>query len=683
MTRLTLMLCAAAVAWPIAARAQDGAPAAVYDSEPPAHIAFVEGGAVLERDGRLDSSPSNMPLLSGDRVRTQGGRVEILFGDGSTLHLDANTTVDFQSDELVRLLAGRIRLSIPGPNRTVSYRVDAPFAWARFSQPGEYRMAILAGERETEIELAVLRGAAELSNEDGGTPLRAGERAFSRANAAPSLAYMFNSASWDAFDRWSEARHDERRALVSTQYLPEQVRPYAASFDQYGSWRQDASYGYVWYPTVSTGWRPYYNGRWETLRPYGWTWIGSDAWAWPTHHYGRWGVSAGSWFWIPGRSWAPAWVSWAYAPGYVSWCPLGWNDGPVVQVVNVNIYNRGYDPWRAWTAVPQRHFEGRYVNVRGASGDVIDSRTRGAFVPGNRAPASGGYAVPRGSAPIRVAGTGSPRRGTSPVYSNLEPRDARVTGPSRTVVPQGTAESQGSRERPDAAAARRSRAYPRNTPTESAAPDASAERSRRNPVAASPGVTTGQRYDPDSPRARPRGERSYRTTPMPSPGTAERSAERSAGRSAERSSERSADRSTDRSAERSAERSSQRAAPTPYGVTRSAPRGDDYRRDPMERRQPDRPPEMTREPGMERRGPRAAPGGNIPRAAPRESAPRESAPPQVQRQSPGVERRAPMPDRPSAPPGGASHTGPPPTGASRPHSGGQPSGTAVRRPGGG
>ena len=32
-----------------------------------------------------------MPLLAGDRVRTRGGRVEILFADGSTLHLDHNT----------------------------------------------------------------------------------------------------------------------------------------------------------------------------------------------------------------------------------------------------------------------------------------------------------------------------------------------------------------------------------------------------------------------------------------------------------------------------------------------------------------------------------------------------------------------------------------------------------------
>src|SRR5512139_3200591 len=70
----------------------------------PAHVSFVDGAATLERDGQPDSSPLNMPLLAGDRLRTEDGRVEIVFGDGSTLHLDRDTVVDFQSDELVRLL---------------------------------------------------------------------------------------------------------------------------------------------------------------------------------------------------------------------------------------------------------------------------------------------------------------------------------------------------------------------------------------------------------------------------------------------------------------------------------------------------------------------------------------------------------------------------------------------------
>ena len=123
-------------------------------------------------------------------------------------------------------------------------------------------------------------------------------------------------------------------------------------------------------PTATSGIRasasaggPTIDGRWTTLRPWGWTWIGYDPWAWPTHHYGRWGFSAGAWFWIPGRTWGPAWVSWAYAPGYVSWCPLGWNNRPVAQFGYRGGYGRYYNPWHAWTVVPHRGFGRGYVHV--------------------------------------------------------------------------------------------------------------------------------------------------------------------------------------------------------------------------------------------------------------------------------------------------------------------------------
>jgi hypothetical protein len=421
----------------------------------PAHVSLVEGTATLEREGRIDDAPQNMPLLSGDRIRTRGGRVEILFADGSTLHLDQNSAIDLQSDELVRLIEGRVRLSIPGPAREIAYRIDSPFAWAQIADAGEYRVSLLQNSGQAELEIAVIRGRAELINEDGRTALLAGERAFARANAAPSYAYVFNSASFDAFDRWSEERRSERLGL-STQYLPEEVRSYSSSFDRYGSWRYESSYGYVWYPRVEVGWRPYYRGRWVTLRPYGVTWVSVDPWGWPTHHYGRWGFSGSTWFWIPGRTWGPAWVSWAYAPGYVSWCPLGWNNRPVVQFVNVNVY-RGYDPWRAWTVVSDRHFGHDYVHRRGIGGYSIDERTRRAFSERDRAPEIIGYAAPRGSAaPIRVAGrrdsvpggsaarSGAARPGATPLLTNREDRtgtyrrrDPRIDAPSSPAHPPG------------------------------------------------------------------------------------------------------------------------------------------------------------------------------------------------------------------------------------------------------
>jgi hypothetical protein len=198
---LCLALAVLAVALPAAAQE--------INQEPPAHISLVEGAVILERDGKADASPASMPLLAGDRVRTQNGRAEILFADGSTLHLDASTVVDFQSDEVIRLLEGRVRVNITGPNRRIAYRIDAPSAWIQIAQPGEYRISLVgANARAPEVELAVLRGSAELVNEDGATLVRAGERAFAAVGARPSDPYVFNSAAWDSFDRWSEARRE-------------------------------------------------------------------------------------------------------------------------------------------------------------------------------------------------------------------------------------------------------------------------------------------------------------------------------------------------------------------------------------------------------------------------------------------------------------------------------------------
>jgi hypothetical protein len=506
--------------------------------EAPAHISLVEGAVVLERDGQVDRAPSSMPLLAGDRVRTQIGRGEILFADNSTLHLDNHTVVDFQSDDVIRLLEGRVRINIVGAARDLSYRVDAPSAWVEIRTPGEYRVAIVGGDRGREVELAVLRGAAELVNEDGVTALRAGERAFAAADSAPSQPYVFNSAAWDTFDRWSEARRDTRLGL-SAQYLPPEVRPYASSFDSNGSWQYQASYGYVWYPQVAVGWRPYYHGRWHHVQPYGWTWIGADPWAWPTHHYGRWGFSAGSWFWIPGKQWGAAWVSWGYAPGYVSWCPLGWNNLPVYGFSSIHYRANHYGPWHAWTVVPHGRFGHGYVNVNVVNVNNLDVRTRTAFTERRTPPEIRGYAIPRASAPIRLAGS----RAVSPGATAAPAAQLSSPGVAGRETPRARGSVSSSSERPGFPAPARAprpsafsqpgeRAQPRSEGTVRtqpadrpsaasggtggvrAAPRAGNGRSGDAPAAAQPGRTA-------PPRATPRAGSPQAQSPSSSGGTAQ------------------------------------------------------------------------------------------------------------------------------------------------------------------
>jgi hypothetical protein len=215
---------------------------------------------------------------------------------------------------------------------------------------------------------------------------------------------------------------------VSYQYVAAPLRPYAGVLDAYGSWGYQAPYGYVWYPRVDVGWRPYYHGRWRFYASIGWTWIGGGVWAWPTHHYGRWGFVGSRWFWIPGHRWGPGFVHWAVAPGYVSWCPLGFDNRPIF-AFNHHGHYRGhsghrFDSWRGWTVVPRRHF-GAHASVSRVAVDgraLFRQRSAPAFVDRAPAPLAAaasrradagrsfttsrlGVAVPRGSAsPDRFAG---------------------------------------------------------------------------------------------------------------------------------------------------------------------------------------------------------------------------------------------------------------------------------------
>ncbi|HTK30082.1 MAG TPA: DUF6600 domain-containing protein [Vicinamibacterales bacterium] len=248
--RLARVLVLAAFVGPgtIPARAQDAPP-------PPAYIASVEGRVTLVHDGLAEPALPNTPLVGGDRLYTGEGRARIVFPDGTSLDVDDQSEVDFQSPTRFRVVAGAVERQ-PAP------RVSAP-----------------------------------------------------------------------------------------SPYLPENLQTYAPTLDENGTWEYDAPYGYVWYPNVDAEWRPYFAGSWADLQPYGWTWIGAGGWSWPTHHYGRWGYARSRWFWIPGRTWGPAYVSWGVASDYVSWCPLGANNAPLFTLA---LGVRGRSP--GWVVVPRSSF---------------------------------------------------------------------------------------------------------------------------------------------------------------------------------------------------------------------------------------------------------------------------------------------------------------------------------------
>ncbi len=373
------------------------------ETRAPAYLAAVEGVARLDREGESETAERGVPIVPGDRLRTEAGRIELAFPNGTQVYVDRFSEVELGDPMALRLVRGRLFVRVTATiDSDEPLLIDGPGAAVEFQDDGEYRVAI-GGTDVVEVELFVLRGQASLASEGGNVLVPQGHRAIARDGAAPSTPEWHN-AGQTPLEKWAA----EREALwqsgqyASRQYLPAELSGYAATFDRHGSWQNDETYGAVWYPTHTTeDWRPYYDGRWDYSSNYGWTWIaGGDVWAYPTHHYGRWNLGARGWHWIPSRRWGAAWVYWAVASDYVGWCPLGWNGRPVLGVF---AYDRTYtsrwrDPYRAWTVIPRTSFgRSAVASVFADRGRL--GRERPAFILQHRGP---GIAPPRSPYPSRA-----------------------------------------------------------------------------------------------------------------------------------------------------------------------------------------------------------------------------------------------------------------------------------------
>ena len=399
----------------------------------PAYIASLDGDARLDREGRSDAAERGVPLVPGDRLRTEAGRLELAFPNGSQVYLDRYGELELLDPLVVRLARGRLYVRLQSTIEAAErLLVETPGASVEFGDDGEYRIAV-GGTEAVEVELGVLRGAAAISSAGGSVEVLQGHRAFVREGAAPTEPEWFN-ASQTPLEKWAAEREAmwQSGMYASRQYLPSELAPYAATFDQNGSWQNDDTYGAVWYPSgTSEDWRPYHDGRWDYTSTYGYTWIASGpVWAYPTHHYGRWHTGPRGWFWIPSRRWGSAWVYWAVAPDYIGWCPLGWNGRPVVNPLHADRVRgpRWRDSGHAWTVMARNAFGSRTTGRAAYIDRARLGRDQPAFVLQHRPP---GFAPARSPSPFNArlnpgatasgsySGSSVPSRGT---VSTTSPR---------------------------------------------------------------------------------------------------------------------------------------------------------------------------------------------------------------------------------------------------------------------
>ncbi len=299
-------------------------------ADPPGRVAYIgllEGSAQVASDGGAFTPVSlNWPITTGMRVLIDPGtRIELL---GGTATWRANGPVDLSVTRLddataqLALTEGTLSLHIRELAAGERAEIDTPQLAMVANQPGEYRLDV--DPRGGGTRLTVYAGSATVYGEAGqrltagvGQSLQFVGRDLAVAQAEP--AYR------DAFDQWVASRNAAQERSVSARYLPRELPGYQ-QLDAYGEWADDATYGPVWYPTVTVAdWAPYRYGRWTWVEPWGWTWVDDAPWGFAPSHYGRWAQIGPRWAWVPGSFgprpiYAPALVGFVGgASGNVSW----------------------------------------------------------------------------------------------------------------------------------------------------------------------------------------------------------------------------------------------------------------------------------------------------------------------------------------------------------------------------
>lgn len=144
--------------------------------------------------------------------------------------------------------------------------------------------------------------------------------------------------------QYDDGYYDNNNGYYDDRYDNGDYQQFYDDLSPHGTWMQDPTYGYVWSPRVGRDFRPYYtNGNWA-MTDMGNMWVSSYSWGGIPFHYGRWVFNDFyGWLWVPGRTWAPAWVVWRQSNAYYGWAPMG----PSVSI-NFNFgnyYNSYYDYW--------------------------------------------------------------------------------------------------------------------------------------------------------------------------------------------------------------------------------------------------------------------------------------------------------------------------------------------------
>jgi hypothetical protein len=270
-------------------------------------LSDVKGNLALDRKTGLgfEQTMQNMPIVEGEKLKTEDGYAEVEFEDNTTMRLAPNSQVDFS---LLALRSSGAKASTMNVVKGTVYVSTENTKGNEFLLvAGETKMTVAPS---THLRLEVNESRTVVSVFNGNVEVqRGGETTL--VNKKQSLTLdggemtMAKKVAGEPYDAWDKDSLDYHKRYAAANAFAGGGNAYGLSdLNYYGSFI-NAGGASFWQPYfVGAGWSPYSNGLWALYPGAGYSFVSPYPWGWLPYHSGSWSFFPGyGWGWQPGGAW--------------------------------------------------------------------------------------------------------------------------------------------------------------------------------------------------------------------------------------------------------------------------------------------------------------------------------------------------------------------------------------------
>ncbi len=271
-------------------------------------LSDVKGTLALDRKtgNGFEATMPNMPIIEGEKLRTDEGYAEIEFEDNSTLRVAPHSLVEFPLLALrssgakastVHVVQGLVYVNLQSTKGN-EFVLLAGGEKMMVSPSTHMRMTVNDGK----MVVSVFNGSVDVQHGSETTQVTKKESLTLGGDDQVAVKKKIEEQPYDAWDKDANdyhARYSQASALVAGSTYG------VSDLNYYGNFINGGTFGSFWQPyLVGNGWSPYANGVWALYPGAGYSWVSPYPWGWLPYHSGTWSFFPGyGWGWQPGGNW--------------------------------------------------------------------------------------------------------------------------------------------------------------------------------------------------------------------------------------------------------------------------------------------------------------------------------------------------------------------------------------------